>query len=99
MAGNINIDALLQAPRAGVRPLPVHIGAVLAGYAKNPAQYAQLTTATCRRSVAGIKAYQAHPFRRSMEPLAEVWRAGQARLFSALPALTGRTRRRLSFRR
>ena len=76
----MDIQALLQTPRAGLRPLPVHVGAVLAAYAKDPASYANIA-GDMQAMVAGIQKYQAHPFRRSMNPLAEVWQEGQARLF------------------
>jgi polyhydroxyalkanoate synthase subunit PhaC len=80
MPQNMDIQALLQIPRAGLRPLPVHVGAVLAAYAKDPVSYTNLT-GDMQAMVAGIQKYQAHPFRRSMNPLAEIWREGQARLF------------------
>lgn len=82
MAKDMDIQALLRAAdnrRPGVRPLPVHVGAVLAGYAKDPAKYARLA-GDMEAMVAGIKIYQDHPFRRKMKPLAEVWREGQASL-------------------
>src|SRR3569623_286410 len=77
---NMDIHALLQAPRAGLRPLPVHVGAVLAAYAKDPISYPNLA-GDLQAMIAGIQKYQTHSFRRSMSPLAEVWREGQARLF------------------
>jgi polyhydroxyalkanoate synthase subunit PhaC len=80
MPENTDIQELLQeaaVSRPGLRPLPVHVGAVLAEYTKNPASYATIAS-DLTAMVAGIQKYQSQPFRRIRAPLAEVWRKGQA---------------------
>lgn len=86
MHENMDIEGLAAgfglSPRPGVRPLPVHAGAVFLEYANNPA-LAPTFAADMTRMVEGIKKYQDHPYRRAVPPLECVWQEGQARLFYA----------------
>jgi polyhydroxyalkanoate synthase len=82
MGEDIEIEALLQKAaglRAGLRPLPVHVVSVLGAYARDPALFGRLS-GDMAAMIAGIQAYQNHPFRREMPPLREVWRTGEAHL-------------------
>lgn len=83
MAGNTAflkvLDDLRAAGKAGLRPVPVHVALGLAELAKR-----QVLSGAVHENLpammAGIAAYQSHPFRRSMEPGAEIWRKGEASL-------------------
>ena len=76
----MDFQALLQEKGwSGVRPLPVHVGAVYAEYIKNPALAPRLS-ADLAGMVRGIQAYQENPWRRGAEPLETAWQDGQASL-------------------
>ena len=66
--------------RAGLRPIPVHVSLGMAELAKRQvlsgAAHAELPA-----MMAGVGAYQAHPFRRDVAPPDIVWEQGQAKLF------------------
>jgi poly(3-hydroxyalkanoate) synthetase len=65
--------------KAGVRPVPVHVSLGLAELAKK-----QVLSGTVEAGLpgmmAGIAAYQAHPFRREVAAAEEIWRLGEASL-------------------
>ncbi len=74
---NGNNIAALQRP--GLRPLPVHVAAIMAAQAKDPGLLPGFAR-DMAAMIEGIKRYQEHPFRRPASTAREVWREGQARL-------------------
>lgn len=72
-------DVAGDAPRPGLRALPVHAAMVLAEHAKNASNPMALS-ADLTALVDGVRRYQEHPFRRSMKPLQTVWQSEQVRL-------------------
>lgn len=74
------LEDMRRAARAGLRPVPVHVSLGMAELAKRQvlsgAAHADLPA-----MMAGVAAYQAHPFRRDVAVPETVWEAGQAQLF------------------
>ncbi|HEY8189445.1 MAG TPA: alpha/beta fold hydrolase [Micavibrio sp.] len=83
MAGNTAflkvLDDLRAAGRAGMRPVPVHVALGLAELAKRQVLSGAVSEGL-PAMMAGIAAYQSHPFRRVVPTSAEIWRKGEASL-------------------
>lgn len=69
----------LETSRAGPRPLSVHIGAALADCMKQQA-LPPVVLENLTGMIAGLRAYQRHPYKRAIEALDEIWRAGEVSL-------------------
>ncbi len=67
-------------PRRGPSPLPVHIGLALSEYAAAQHQ-GNVPQQELEQMLAGIRKYQSHPFRRTVEPLPVVLQKGEVRVF------------------
>ena len=77
------VDKAVQ-PRAGIRPLPVHLAAVMADYVRNP-KGAGDVEARFKGMIAGIQKYQNYAYKSKQEPLKAVWQDGEARLYHCPP--------------
>ena len=80
----IFMDALenMRAMARGValRPIPVHVSLGMAELAKRQVMSGTVN-AELPAMMAGISAYQAHPFRRAAAPVETVWERGQVKLY------------------
>ncbi len=66
--------------RRGPSPLPVHIGVAVAEYSR--IQYeGKASPQDMEQMLAGIRKYQQHHFRRSIEPLPVIWQEGEVKVF------------------
>lgn len=74
------LDDMRAGARAGLRPVPVHVGLGLSELAKR-----QVFAGSAHRDLPammdGVRAYQSHPFRRDAMQPDIIWERGQARLF------------------
>ena len=74
------LEDLRAGQKEGLRPIPVHVSMGLGELARRQALSGDVPK-DMEAMMAGIRAYQMHPFRREMTPPDVVWSQGQARLF------------------
>lgn len=73
--------------RTGPRPLSAHIGLMASAFPPGDEGYAKAMT----DMLAGIKAYQSHPYKRDVKPLEILWQKGSVSVGVAAPLKAGQS--------